>query len=81
MYYYMIKYSFDADKPVIGPFKTEEETWASMEHLADEEHRIDSEENGWSTEIIKNKTCGEIKITNFFTSGTDVTEFFLFEMN
>ena len=51
-----------------------------MEAAADEEHRIDTEENAWSTEIVKDKICGEITIKNFFTAGTDVTEFFLFEI-
>lgn len=80
MWYYMTKYSFDPEKEVTGPFETEEEAWIKMETDANEEHRIDTEENAWSTEIIKNKTCGEITIKNFFTAGTDVTEFFLFEI-
>jgi hypothetical protein len=76
----MTKYSFDPSKIVNGPFNTEEEAWDAMESIADEEHRIDTDENGWRTQIIKNKTCGEITIKNFFTAGTDVTEFFLFEI-
>lgn len=27
MWYYMTKYSFDASKPVVGPFATEEEAY------------------------------------------------------
>jgi hypothetical protein len=77
----MTKYSFDPSKIVNGPFNTEEEAWGAMKSIANEEHRIDTEENGWRTQIIKNKTCGEITIKNFFASGTDVTEFFLFEIN
>lgn len=81
MWYCMTKYSFDADKPVFGPFNTAEDAWTYIEKQADEEFRIDMEENGWKTEIVKNKTCGEIVIKNFFVSGTDITEFFIFEIN
>lgn len=80
MWYYMTKYSFDPSKPVVGPFDTEEEAWDSMKNIADEEYRIDTEENGWRTQYIKNKDCGEITIKNFFVSHTDITEFFLFEI-
>lgn len=81
MWYGMTKYSFDSDKPVCGPFKTAVEAWNYIEKLADEEYRIDVEENEWHSDIKKNKTCGEIVITNFFASGDDVTEFFIFEIN
>lgn len=80
MWYTITKYSFDNDKIVHGPFKTEKEAWNNMEKRADEEHRIDTEENEWDTEINKNEEIGEIVIKNFFPSGTDVTEFFLFEI-
>lgn len=80
MWYIMTRYSFDPTKPIHGPFKTEEQAWARVEQMADEECRIDMEENGWETEIKKNRTCNEIVIKNFFPSGTDVTEFFLFEI-
>ena len=80
MWYYLTKYSFDPSKPVSGPFNTEEEAWDKMEKDAEEEYRIDTEENGWRSRIIKDKTCGEITIKNFFTTETDVTEFFLFEI-
>lgn len=80
MWYAMTKHSFDPTKSVHGPFKTEDAAWAYIERDADEEYRIDTEENGWETEIKKNRTCNEITIKNFFPSGTDVTEFFLFEI-
>ena len=87
MWYYMTKYSFDPEKNVVGPFGTEKEAWSEMEKCANEEYRIDTEENcwnekenGWSTEIVRNETCGEITIKNFFISGVDVTEFFIFEI-
>ena len=80
MWYYITKYSFDPSKPVFGPWKSEEDAWEDMERMADKEYRIDTDENGWRTRIIKNKECGEIVIKNFFTNHTDVTEFFLFEI-
>jgi hypothetical protein len=80
MWYHITKYSFDPTKSVFGPFKTEEDAWSNMEQMADEEYRIDTEENDWRTRIIKDKDCGEITIKNFFTDHTDVTEFFLFEI-
>ena len=80
MWYYMTKYSFDPTKVTVGPFESEEDAWADMEHSADEEYRIDTEENSWRTRIIKDKECGEITIKNFFMDNTDVTEFFLFEI-
>lgn len=80
MWYYLTKYSFDADKPVTGPFPSEEDGWAAMMAAARQEYKIDTEENGWRTRLIENKECGEIIIKNFFTTGTDVTEFILFEI-
>lgn len=82
MWYRMTRYSFSPEKPICGPFKTEEEAWEYIEKMADEEHRIDIEENKWCSDIKKNKTCNEIVIKNFFASGmVDVTEFFIFEIN
>lgn len=80
-YYYLTKYSFDAEKSIAGPYKNEEEAWRAMEADADEEYRIDTEENDWWTEINKNKDAGEITIKNFFGFGeTDTTEFILFQI-
>lgn len=81
MWYGIVKYSFDADKPIYGPFETEDDAWNFIETQVDEEYRIDTEENGWDSKITKNKTCNEITIENIFTSETDVTEFFIFEIN
>lgn len=82
MWYGMTRYSFDPEKPICGPFKTEEEAWEYIEKMADEEYRIDVEENGYCSDIKQNKTCNEIVIKNFFASGMiDVTEFFIFEID
>lgn len=80
MYYGMTKYSFDSDKPVYGPFQTREDAWKCILLMAEEEYRIDTEENDWESDIVKDATSGEITIKNYFWEGTDVTEFFIFEI-
>ena len=80
-YYYLTKYSFDVEKTVFGPYDNEEKAWQAMEADAEEEYRIDSEENDWWTEITKNKDAGEITIKNLFEpERTDTTEFILFQI-
>lgn len=81
MWFGIEKYSFDPDKIIYGPFRTEEEAWNFIEVQADEEYGIDTKENGWDSKITKDKTCNEIIIENFFISGTDITEFFIFEID
>ena len=82
MIYAMAKYSFDSDKNVFGPFSTHDEAWNYIEKMADKEYRIDTEENGWSTNIEKDKTCYEIIIKNFFEHDVvDTTEFFVFDID
>ena len=80
MWYYMTKYSFDADKKIMGPFKTREEAWKEMEKVAINEYDIDVSENEWDTELYVDNDAGEITIINYFTTGKDVTEFFIFEI-
>ena len=81
MYYGIIKYSFDSEKPVLGPYATEEEAWAGIEKSADEEYRIAKDVNEWECEIHKDKDCGEIVLTEYFDDRNDVTEFFIIEIN
>lgn len=80
MYYYMTKYSFASTKEVFGPFKTAEEAYTNMEKDADNEYNIDTNENGFETEIYKDTDSGEITIVNYFGTNKDVTEFFIFEI-
>lgn len=79
MWYYMTKYSFDAEKPIVGPFKTREEAWKEMEKVSINEYNTDIE-NGWNTELYVDNDAGEITIINYFDTGNDVTEFFIFEI-
>lgn len=80
MWYFMIKYSFDSTKPIVGPFKTEEEAYAEMQKSAQKEYDIDVKENEWDTEIYVDSEVGEITIVNYFGTNKDVTEFFTFEI-
>jgi hypothetical protein len=80
MWYYITTYSFDAHKQANGPFNNKEEAWIAMLNDAQEEYRIDKEENKYLTQLIKNKDYGEITLLNLFTHGTNVTKFLLFEI-
>lgn len=80
MWYYMIKYSFDSDKPVCGPFNTEEEAYEKMQIAAQKEYDIDVNECEFNTDIYVDSEAGEITITNYFETGKDITEFFTFEI-
>lgn len=80
MWYYMTKYSFDSEKKIMGPFKTREEAWKEMEKAAINEYDIDVSENEFDTELYVDNEAGEVTIINYFTTGKDVTEFFIFEI-
>ena len=80
MWYYMTKYSFDSNKPVFGPFETEEEAYEKMSADAQKEYDIDVNENGFDTDVYVDGEAGEITITNCFNDHKDVTEFFTFEI-
>lgn len=70
MFYYVITYSFDPDKPVKGPFADYNQCWDAMVNDAENELRIDTE-NGFNTEMKKNVENGTIVITNFFADYDD----------
>lgn len=67
-------YSFDTDSAVYL-FDTEEEAIDYMMKSLAEELRIDTEENGWSSEGYIQEDGMYAKITNHFQDGDDVTEF------
>ena len=77
----MTKFSFDPEKNVFGPFKTENEAWDYIDKMADEEYRIDVAENGWEAYLKKDRDYGEIILKDVFTDRIDVMEFFIFEIN
>ena len=80
MYYAMTKFSFDPQKNVFGPFRTEDEAWDYIEKMADEEYRIDIEEHGWEAHLKKDKDYGEIILEDVFADRTDIMELFIFEI-
>ena len=80
MFYYLVKYSFDADKPVFGPFNTEEEAWNAALTDAQREFNIDKNENEWDVEMATYECYGEIILTDHFTGHDDTTEWLIFKL-
>lgn len=79
MFYYLIRYSFDAEKPVVGPFQTEDEAWEAALIDAEKEHKIDKE-NEWDTDMMVYEDCREIVLVNYFSDRDDTTEYMVFEL-
>lgn len=80
MWYYLVRYSFDGDKPVFGPFGTEFDAWNAALKDARKELKIDGEENGWNCDMTEYETFGEIILTDHFSDRDDTTEWILFEL-
>lgn len=81
MWYYLVKYSFDADKPVFGPFDSYDNAWSSALADAKKEFNIDKNENGWDSDMIVYEDAGEIILVNHFADRDDTTEFIVFEID
>lgn len=75
-YAVVFTYSFDADAAVYL-FDTVLEAREFLFKSYKEELRIDTEENGWSSEGYIQEDGMYAKITNHFQDGDDVTEFHL----
>lgn len=80
MWYYLIRYSFDSEKPVIGPFDTYENAWEAALASAQKEFDIDTNENEWDSDMSEYEDFGEIVITNHFYDRDDTTEWIIFEL-
>jgi hypothetical protein len=83
MFYWITKYTFDADKPVFGPFSTFDEAWNNMYASAQNEMKICKEENELNSTLTADKDAGEINLESVFYDGddvTDVTELFIIEI-
>ncbi len=78
-FFYTVTYSFDSERHAVGPFQTWDEAWAAMLRDAQNEERIDREENGWATCLRDNEDTGEITLTNSFADHEDVTTWLLFD--
>lgn len=79
MFYYLVRYSFDAEKPVFGPFDTEYNAWSAALADAENEHEIDKA-NEWDTDMMTYEDCGEIVLVNHFADRDDTTEYMVFEL-
>lgn len=80
MWYYLVRYSFDADKPVFGPFGSYLEAWEAALADAKREFDIDKNENGWEPDMAAHEEYGEIVIVNRFVDRDDTTEYLIFEI-
>ena len=80
MFYYLIKYSFDPEKRVVGPFDTEETAWNKAATDAKREVKISREEGGTDTDIVFNRTCNEITIIDHYPTGDDTTDYIVFKV-
>lgn len=81
MWYYLTKYSFDANKPVFGPFDSYDSAWIAALADAQKEFNIDKNENGWNSDLIVYEDTGEIILVNHFYDRDDTTEFIVFELD
>lgn len=80
MWYYLVRYSFDAEKPVFGPFNTEEEAWEAALASAQKEFDIDQNENEWDSDMSEYEEYREIVLVNHFADRDDTTEYLIFEL-
>ena len=80
MWYYLVRYSFDADKPVFGPFDTEEDAWEAALESAQKEFDIDQNENEWDCDMSEYEEYREIVLVNHFDDRDDTTEYLIFEL-
>lgn len=80
MWYYLVRYSFDASKPVFGPFNTESEAWDAALADAEREFSIDQYENEYDSDMSEYEEYGEIVLVNHFTDRDDTTEYLIFKI-
>lgn len=79
-WWFITVYSFDEDRPLSGPYSSEEECWDAMLKNAKEELRIDTEENGWNCNFVSVPECGRITLTNRFYDHDDETNWYTIEI-
>lgn len=73
MYYYLTTYSFDSSRLVQGPFGDFNACWEAMLKDAKNEYRIDVEENGFTSELRKDRDAGVINLVNLVDDTDDNT--------
>ena len=80
MWYYLVRYSFDAEKPVFGPFESQEDVWQAALDSAQKEFDVDRNENEWDSDMSEYEEYGEIVLVNHFYDRDDTTEYIIFEI-
>lgn len=80
MWYYLVRYSFDPDKHVVGPFDTEDAAWSAAVNDAKREVKVSQEEADANIDISIYEGCREITIIDHYVRGDDTTEYIVFEM-
>lgn len=80
MWYYLVRYSFDAAKPVFGPFDAYEDAWEAALEDAEKEFNIDQNENEYDSDMSEYEEYGEIVLVNHFTDRDDTTEYIIFQL-
>lgn len=80
MWYYLVRYSFDSDKPVFGPFNSYEDAWDAALAAAEKEFDICQNENEWDSDMSEYEEYGEIVLVNHFTDKDDTTEYLIFKI-
>lgn len=66
MFYYVVLYSFDHERPVFGPFKDEVSCWEAMELDAESEYSDDVENMDCLCTLDKVQVEGKIVLSNIF---------------
>ena len=80
MWYYLVRYSFDPDKHVVGPFDTENAAWSAAVNDAKREVKVSQEEADTNIDISIYEGCREITIIDHYVRGDDTTEYIVFEI-
>lgn len=80
MWYYLVRYSFDPDKHMVGPFDTEDAAWSAAVNNANREVKISQEEVDANIDISIYEGCREITIIDHYVRGDDTTEYIVFEI-
>lgn len=80
MWYYLVRYSFDPDKHVVGPFDTENAAWSAAVNDAKREVKVSQEETDTNIDISIYEGCREITIIDHYVRCDDTTEYIVFEI-
>lgn len=81
MFYYLTIYSFDNERPVNGPFKSENECWEDMERNAESAYQADISKMQCKCSLDCIQSAGTIVLTNHIENDIpDTTTWYTFEI-